>query len=299
MPPKADNFLRGLAFLMLSLFLFAVMDAVQRMLSRDYPLGLLLWVRFAFIFVFGLAIVSPRQFGAAIRTKVPWLQLGRSLMLVIEMGAFILAFRYLPIGDVHAIAAVTPLTVLIFSALLLREHASWRVWLAVAIGFAGVVVVIRPGFRTVEWFYVIPLVAAATWGLYQTMVRMVGRHDPASTSLLWTGAVGFAVMCLIGPFHLAPVDARGAGLMVLTGVLGVFAHYTLMKSYEECSAARLQPYSYALVLWAIVAGLVLLGEFPDAPTLAGAAVIVAAGVYTWHAERRRALVNGKNPSNAD
>ena len=104
MAPKADDFFRGLVFLMLSLFLFALMDAVQRILSRDYPLGLLLWIRFAFIFVFGIFMVGPRNLGGAIRSKIPWLQFGRSLMLVIEMGAFILAFRYLPIGDVHAIA---------------------------------------------------------------------------------------------------------------------------------------------------------------------------------------------------
>lgn len=296
----AENFLRGLFFLMVSLFLFAAMDAVQRILSRDYPLGLLLWIRFAFIFAFGIALVGPRRLGAAIRTRIPMLQLGRSLMLVVEMGAFILAFRYMPIGDVHAVAAVTPLTVLIFSALLLREHAPWSVWLAVAVGFLGVLVIIRPGIRTVEWFYIIPVVAAATWGLYQTLARMAGKYDTAATTLLWTGAVGFAVMCFIGPFYIAPIDGPGAALMLLTGILGVFAHYTLLKAYEVCSAARLQPYSYALVLWAIVAGLVVLGEFPDAPTLAGAAIIVAAGVYTWHAERQQAaLVNGKNPPAAD
>jgi drug/metabolite transporter (DMT)-like permease len=300
MAPKADDFVRGLVFLMLSLFLFALMDAVQRILSRDYPLGLLLWVRFAFIFVFGIFMVGPRNLGGAIRSKIPWLQLGRSLMLVIEMGAFILSFRYMAIGDVHAIAAVTPLTVLIFSALLLREHAGWRVWAAVGVGFLGVLVIIRPGFRTVEWFYIIPVFATATWGIYQTMARMVGRHDTPATTLLWTGAVGFAVLCFIGPFYIVPIDARGAGLMLITGVLGVFAHYTLLKAYEVCSAVRLQPYSYALVLWAIVAGFVLLGEFPDAPTLAGAAIIIAAGIYTWHSERRRAArVNGKMAAPGD
>jgi drug/metabolite transporter (DMT)-like permease len=291
-PPawRPDNFRRGIAFAVVSMFLFAVMDAVSRVLTRDMGLGVaqILWARFVIFFFFALAIIGPRAFFRSFRSALPRIQILRGVALVFEIGIFILAFRYLPIGDVHAVAAAAPLIVLALSSVMLRERVTLAIWSAVAVGMAGVLIVVRPGLREFSWFHALPVLGAISWGFYQTLVRMVGRLDSANTTLAYTVVIGMTLTTCVGPFFWTDPSLAASGLLLVSGLLGAGAHLTLIKAYEACSAPRLQPYGYTLVLWAIVIGWVGLGEFPDAWTLAGAAVIVAAGLFALVRERQMA-----------
>jgi len=286
--PRPDNLPRGIAFAVSCMFLFALMDAISRLLTRDHGLSVaqILWVRFVIFFAFAVVVIGPVKFGAAFRSAMPGIQLLRGVSLIFEIGIFILAFRYLPLGDVHAVAAAAPLVVLVLAAFMLRERVTLSIWLAVLVGMAGVVVVVRPGLRELSWFHIIPVMGALSWGFYQTLVRMVGRRDTANTTLAYTVAVGLVCTSFVGPFFWKPPTLAGWGLLLLSGLLGAGAHFALIKAYEACSAPRLQPYGYTLVLWAIVVGAVGLNEFPDEWTLIGAAIIVGAGVFAWLRERQ-------------
>jgi drug/metabolite transporter (DMT)-like permease len=285
---RPDNFRRGIAFAVVSMFLFAVMDAVSRVLTRDMGLGVaqILWARFVIFFFFALAIIGPRAFLRSFRSALPRIQILRGVALVFEIGIFILAFRYLPIGDVHAVAAAAPLIVLALSSVMLRERVTLAIWSAVAVGMAGVLIVVRPGLREFSWFHALPVLGAISWGFYQTLVRMVGRLDSANTTLAYTVVIGLALTTCVGPFFWSDPSLGAWGLLLASGLLGAGAHFTVIKAYQACSAPRLQPYGYTLVLWAIAIGAVGLGEYPDAWTLAGAAVIVAAGLFALLRERR-------------
>jgi len=287
---RPDNLARGIAFAVASMFLFAVMDAISRVLTRDMGLSIaqILWARFVIFFLFALAIVGPRRFLPSFRSAMPRTQILRAVALIFEIGIFILAFRYLPIGDVHAVAAAAPLIVLVLSAIMLHERVTLPIWLAVVVGMIGVVIVVRPGMRDFSWFHAIPVIGAVSWGFYQALVRLVGRRDSADTTLVYTVVIGLALTTCVGPFFWKPPSLAGWGLLLLSGLLGAGAHLALIKAYEACSAPRLQPYGYTLVLWAIVVGLVGLGEFPDAWTLAGAAIIVGAGIFALLRERHLA-----------
>jgi drug/metabolite transporter (DMT)-like permease len=287
---RPDNLARGVAFAVASMFLFAVMDAISRVLTRDLGLSIaqILWVRFVIFFLFALAIVGPRRFLPSFRSAMPRMQILRAVALIFEIGVFILAFRYLPIGDVHAVAAAAPLIVLVLSAVMLNERVTLAIWLAVVVGMIGVVIVMRPGMRDFSWFHAIPVIGALSWGFYQTLVRYVGRRDSADTTLVYTVVIGLALTTCVGPFLWKPPTSLGWGLLLLSGLLGAGAHLALIKAYEACSAPRLQPYGYTLVLWAILVGLVGLGEFPDAWTILGAAIIVGAGVFALLRERHLA-----------
>ena len=288
---RPDDLARGIAFAVVSMFLFAVMDATSRVLTRDMGLGVvqILWMRFVIFFLFALAVIGPRAFLPSFRSAVPGIQILRAVALVFEIGIFVLAFRYLPIGDVHAVAAAAPLVVLALSALMLRERANPAIWFAVGVGMVGVLIVMRPGLRDFGWFHGLPVLGALSWGFYQTLVRMVGRRDSANTTRAYSGVIGTALTTCAGPFFWTDPTLPAWGLLALAGLLGAGAHLALIKAYEACSAARLQPYGYSLVLWAIVVGFAGLGEFPDAWTLAGAAVIVAAGVFALLRERHLAV----------
>jgi len=287
---RPDNLARGIAFAVASMFLFAVMDAISRVLTRDLGLSVaqILWVRFVIFFLFALVIVGPRRFLPSFRSAMPRTQILRGFALIFEIGVFILAFRYLPIGDVHAVAAAAPLVVLVLAAFMLHERVTFAIWLAVAVGLIGVLVVMRPGLRDFSWYHAIPVAGALSWGFYQTLVRLVGRRDSADTTLVYTVVIGLAVTTCVGPFFWKAPTLVGWGLLVLSGLMGAAAHLALIKAYEACSAPRLQPYGYTLVLWAILVGLVGLGEFPDAWTILGAAIIVGAGVFALLRERHLA-----------
>lgn len=284
---RPDNLARGVVFAVTSMFLFAVMDAISRVLTRDMGLSVaqILWVRFVIFFLFAVAIVGPKRFLPAFRSALPRIQLLRAVGLIFEIGIFILAFRYLPLGDVHAVAAAAPLIVLALSAVMLHERVTLAIWLAVVVGIVGVAVVMRPGLRDFSWFHAIPVLGALSWGFYQTLVRLVSRRDSADTTLVYTVVVGVALTTCVGPFFWKPPTPAGWGLLLLSGLLGAGAHFALIKAYEACSAARLQPYGYTLVLWAIVVGFVALGEFPDIWTVLGAAIVAGAGLFALLRER--------------
>ncbi len=287
---RPDDLARGIAFAVASMFLFAVMDAISRVLTRDMGLSIaqILWARFVIFFVFALAIVGPRRFLPSFRSAMPRVQVLRAVALIFEIGIFILAFRYLPIADVHAVAAAAPLVVLALSGLMLNERVTLAIWLAVVVGMIGVVIVVRPGLRDFSWFHAIPVIGALSWGFYQALVRLVGQRDSADTTLVYTVVIGLALTSCFGPFFWTPPNLWGWGLLLLSGLLGAGAHLALIKAYEACSAPRLQPYGYTLVLWAILVGLVGLGEFPDAWTILGAAIVVGAGVFALLRERHLA-----------
>ncbi len=293
---RPDNLARGIAFAVSSMFMFAVMDAISRVLTRDHGLSIaqILWIRFVIFLLFAIVVVGPRRFLPSFRSAMPRIQLLRAVALIFEIGIFILAFRYLPIGDVHAVAAAAPLIVLALSAAMLKERVTLAIWLAVVVGMIGVLVVMRPGLRDFSWYHAIPVIGALSWGFYQTLVRLVGRRDSADTTLVYTVVVGVALTSCVGPLFWKAPTLAGWGLLLLSGLLGAAAHVALIKAYEACSAPRLQPFGYTLVLWAIAVGVVALGEFPDLWTIVGAAIIVGAGVFALL--RERALAGRDTPA---
>lgn len=283
-----DRPLLGIVWMCLSMFLFVSLDATARYLTQHYAVTQILWVRFLIFTVFALVLIRPANFAAAFRSGRPVFQIVRAVVMLLEIGTFTLAFRYLPVADVHAVAASTPLMVTALAIPLLGERVGLRRWVAVLIGFAAVVVILRPGFKELHWYHLIPVAGAALWAVYQVMLRIISRTDESRTTLVYTATIGAVLTTFIGPFTWTPPDATGWGLLLLSGVLGAGAHYTLILALAASEASRLQPFVYTTFLWALVIGLIVFGEFPDAVTIVAAAVIIAVGLYVMDRERRLA-----------
>jgi drug/metabolite transporter (DMT)-like permease len=274
--------------MLLAMFLFACMDATNKHLSQTYAIAQILWVRYVFFLLFAMLVARRRmRLSLAFRSRAFWLQTIRSLVLIGEIGTFILALHFLPLADVHAIAAVTPLLVTALSVPILGERVGWRRWAAVGAGFIGVLIIVRPGFVEADWRVSIALAGALFFAIYQIMLRVAARHDPPETTLLYSALVGTIVMSAIGPSRWTPPDTEGWALLALGALLGSCAHFALIKALELGEASRLQPYGYTLMIWAAVIGLIVFGQFPDAFTVAGGVIIAASGLYAFARERAK------------
>jgi drug/metabolite transporter (DMT)-like permease len=271
------------------MFFFAGMDAINKVLSQTYAITQILWVRYIFFVVFAL-IVAHRGAGirAALRSPRPVLQVVRSLVLIGEMGLFILTLRYLPMADVHAIAAVTPLIVTALSVPVLGERVGIRRWLAVLVGFAGVIIIVRPGFQEIGWANIMVLVASVCYAFYQVMTRMVSRTDTAETTLLYSAIIGCIAATFVGPLYWEWPTATAWAWLMAAGLLGSLAHFCLIAATGMAPPARLQPFTYALMVFATILGFLVFGQFPDAYTVTGALIVVASGLYTFYREQVRA-----------
>lgn len=277
----------GIAIMVLALFLLSSMDAIAKHLTETLATPQILAIRFWIFFVFASAVASRNGLRRAATSRRPGVQALRALILVVEMSAFLYAFSRMPLADVHAIAAVSPLIVMALAALFLGERIGPRRWTAVAMGFVGVMIIIRPGAGVFDPISLVPFFAAFGWALYQVLLRAVAAYDPPETTTLFTAAVGVVCFSAAAPFVWSAPDGAGWAWLAAIGVLGSIGHFLLPVAYRFAPASTLQPFAYTMPLWAGVLGWVVFGDIPDLWTIVGGAVIVASGLY---ALRRARLV---------
>ena len=283
----------GIAIVLLGVLMFACVDTLNKVLGQSHSIAQILWVRFL-IFVPIALVLSYRRHGGlrwgglTWRSQRPLLQAARAALLVIEMGFFVAALKYLPLADVQAIAASAPLMVVALSVPFLGEKVGWRRWSAVTVGFTGVLIIVRPGFESMSTGTILTLIGTAMWAAYQILLRIVGRYDPAPTTALWTAVIGLAMTSMVVPFHWTPPSPLGWFLLLLIGILGAAGHTVFMKAFTLAPASALQPFTYTQLVLVTFLGWLVFGDLPDGWTVAGASLIVAAGLYSIYRARLRA-----------
>ena len=191
-----------------------------------------------------------------------------------------------------AVGAILPLAVTALSVPLLGERVGVRRWAAVGAGFLGVLVILRPGLGVVQPASLVALVAMLLYGLYQVLTRLAGRVDGAETSLLWQLGVGAAMVSFVVPFAWRTPPLVHWPLFLLVAALGGVAHYAMIRALQLAPAAVIQPFSYTLLLWAVIIGYLGFGDLPDRWTVLGGAAIVGAGLYTAVREHRLRQARG-------
>lgn len=279
---------RGILLVLLATAAFGWMDACSKTLAGRLDPVQILWVRYALSLPFVLLMAAPGGIVTTARSSRPWLQLARALLIVVEMTLVVAAYRTLPLADAHAIFAATPLMVTALSMPLLGETVGWRRWLAVAIGMLGVLVIVRPGLGVAQPGALLALLCAAMYAVYQIMTRIVGRTDSSRTTMLWQIAAGTLMLSLVGPwFWTAPTGVEWS-LLLAIALLGLGGHWALVQALSMAPAVVLQPFSYAMLPWAALAGWLVFGDLPDLWTVIGALIVVGGGLYAAYRERVRA-----------
>lgn len=282
----APNNALGALLTMFAMLCFAGMDAISKWLVADYAVTQMMWIRSWLFFLFAWFVVRKQGLRTAFTSTRPVLQIVRSLIAVVEGAIFVLAFRYLPLADTHAVAATSPLIVIAMGVLWLGERATFTRLVAVIGGFVGVLLIVRPGFRELEWPLLLPIAGAILWALYQVLTRLCSRGDPPGTSLIWAALVALVATSFVGPLDWRWPSATAWALMIVIALIGAAAHYALIKALDYAEAGAVQPYAYTLLVWAALMGFLVFGHVPDAWTIAGAAVVVSSGLYAWYRDRR-------------
>lgn len=272
----------GVVLMIVAMLVFATQDALSRHLAAQSNTFTIVWIRYWVFVAFALALAARAQggFGKAIATKHLGLQITRGVALVVQLCMLVQAFTLLGLSESHALFACYPLIVVALSGLFLRETVPLARWAAVALGLLGVLVILRPGAGVFSPAAFLVLGAAAIFAAYSVLTRHVGRDDSPTTSLFWTAIAGGAVMTLIGPFFWKPLAGWDWALMALLCVFGVTAHALLIKVYQLAEASSVQPFAYLQLLFATGLGIAFFGERPDAFTLVGAVVLIAAGLIS-------------------
>lgn len=293
---KPDRPQLGIALMITATFVFATQDGITKFLSVTYSAPQLLWIRYGFFVVFALAYsMRTKPLRSCLSSKAPVLQVVRSLIILAEIGIFILAVRHLPLAETHALFASFPLMVTAIAAIFLKETVGIRRWAAICAGLLGVMIILRPGVAAFTPAALLALSCALMFAVYQVVTRFVSRYDDSETSVCYMAVVGLITMTVIGPFYWQPPDTTGWLLLIALSMSAALGHFLLIKALEFAPASTLQPFNFTLLVFASIVGYITFGDIPDTWTVVGAAVIVGSGLYTVHRERRRAAKAATRP----
>lgn len=268
---------------------FAFQDGISRHLGAAYNVPMIVMVRYWFFAAFVIAIAARQAGGLrqAAATRQPWVQSLRGVLLAVEINIMVLGIVALGLVEAHAVFACYPLLIAALSGPILGESVGWRRWVAIAVGFIGVIIILEPGWGVFSIYAVIPLVAALLFALYGLLTRYVARLDSAATSFFWTGTVGAVLTTVVGIWFWEPMSGSDWIWMAVLCVTAAVGHWLLIKCYEVAEASSVQPFAYLQLPFASAIGIVIFSETLPLNVLIGACLIVTAGLFTlWRARQK-------------
>lgn len=283
---------QGVLWMTVAMACFVTMDTMAKQLVQTHSVVQVVWGRYFFQVVI-LAVILAPQLRRLMVTANLRLQMIRSLLLLVTTALYFSGLKFVPLAEASAIMMLTPLVVTALSVPLLREKVGPRRWAGVVIGFAGAMVIIRPGGDAMQLAALLPLLAAVAHGFYQVSTRFLSHSESVLTTLCYSALLGALIMSAAVPFHWTPLPAEGWLLLAAAGGFGTIGHFALIKAFTLAPAATVAPFTYTNLIWAATYGLLIFGEWPDGWTIAGAAVIAGSGIYIYHREK---VLKGKATS---
>lgn len=291
---RQDNIGRGILFALIAVVTFGIQDAVAKTLVQSYSPFHITMMRFWAFAAFSLFLVARQgPLRQALKTRHPWLQVGRGLLLVLDIWCFAIAVKTVPLAELQAISLVYPLMITLLAIPLLGEKVGVFRFAAVVVGFLGAMVIVRPGGLPLDWGVGFAVLSSAAYALYACMTRIVSRDDSTATSMVYVGLIGLVLSTAVGIGTWTPMDLNGVLLAFVVMSTTCIAHGLMIAALKIAPASVLQPFSYAALPWAIVLSFVFYNQLIDPISLVGAAIIVGAGlVVMWRegqlAKRARA-----------
>jgi drug/metabolite transporter (DMT)-like permease len=272
------NTLAGIAYVVLSVACFAVLDTVTKNVSASMSLMLALWFRYLIQALFSTVFFLPKRGMALFKTDHPRFQVARGVLLFVSSMCAFYGLKYLPVGEFTAIASVTPLVVTLMAAMSLGEKVRKLRWALVLGAFAGTLVIVRPGSQHFDWVLIFPLLLILTNSSFQLLTRkMTSTEDPVTMNVL-TGWVGTLLGALILPFVWElPTDWHLWLQLLIMGIFATVGHYLLIMAFSKAPATVLTPYFYTQIGFAMLGGWLMFDHVPDHWTLVGIGIVAMCG----------------------
>ena len=284
-----DDPLKAIALIVSATVLFGSADTISKYLSGSLPIIEFIWIRYVLFLVLAMILAGrlPRR---SIRPRNPGLQVTRGLCITASSILFVYGVRQMTMAQATTISFLSPLRVTMLSIPLLKETVGPRRWAAVAAGMLGMLIVVRPGLGGFQPAALFGVASGFCWAMALIITRKMAISDAPQTTLLWSAAIGTAILTLIVPFVAVWPTPGQLGLSLVLGVLASGGQWMIILAHRLAPASLLAPFFYGQLLWVTGLGFLVFGNLPDRWTLTGAGIIIASGLYTAHRERVRRTI---------
>jgi len=286
---ESERTLAGIGLVVLAVACFAVLDTTAKLSTTAVPILMGVWFRYAFQAVATTLVLLPRYGVAVLRTEHPRYQLLRGSLLLASSTLAFLSLRHMPLAEFTSIVLIAPLVVTLFAATVLKEEVSPLRWALVAGGFAGTLVILRPGGTVFSWVILLPLGLVVTNAWFQVLTSRLARTEKPLTMHFYSGWVGTLIASVALPFAWAPLPGwHWWAILCLMGFMGTVGHLFLILAYQRAPASTLTPYLYGQIGFAMLTGWVMFAQVPDLTSLVGMALIAVCGAAgAWLTVRER------------
>lgn len=309
-PPEAaetpDRPGLAIGLVLIVMLIFVTMDAISKHLTTGgLAPEVITGLRYGMVLLALLPLLAVKRKSRPLATGKPLLHLLRGCLLIVTATTFVYALQYLPLETATAISFASPLFVTALSVPFLGEKVGWRRWVAVLLGFVGVLLIVKPGTDSFHWAMLLPLATSVFWASGLIITRAMRGTEKPLTVLFWSTGTGFLVIMPFAIMKYEPPTAEEWFFLVCVALCHISSQYLMIRAYMMAAASILAPFSYTTLLWAILIGVFFFGSFPDWLTVAGASILAGAGIYVWHREqvvarrerrRQAALASGVPPA---
>ncbi|MFF7706143.1 EamA family transporter [Pseudomonas sp. NPDC007930] len=278
--------LKGMLLMVVATLLFASHDVLSKYLSGIYPVMLVIWVRYFVHMALMMGIFLPQSGLRILRTKRPLLQVLRALCLLGTSLLFISGLQYIPLAEATAVNFLSPLLVTALSVPLLGERVTRGQWVAVLVGFCGVMIIVHPGGELFTPAVLLPFGSALCFCFYQVLTRLVAKVDSPTTSNFFAGILNTLIMSVVVVFFWEwPTFWHGV-LMLFLGGCGMSAHLLLTQAFRHAAPALLAPFGYCQIVFAGLYGFLIFNHTPSLLAVVGICVICCSGIAAALLQRR-------------
>ncbi|MCX5495025.1 DMT family transporter [Kaistia dalseonensis] len=277
----------GIGLMVLGILLYSINDAMGKWLVGAYSVGMILLVRSLGALIV-LAPFAHRDggIGALLHAPHRGLQLLRVALSTTEIGFFYWAVSYMPLADTMTYYLAGPIYVAAMSAIFLKEKIDGARWAAILVGFVGVIIVLNPSSSTLSWPALIAITGSFVYSVLMIVTRQL-RGTADSTLLVFSTGAAFLAGAVLAPFQWVTPTPRDLALLLLLGVVALFASFCVNRSLKLAPASVVVPYQYTMLIWAVIFGYIFFNDTPKMSVLIGAAIIIASGLFIFFREQTR------------
>ena len=285
--PTADRPLAGIMFMLLGAFLMTAMDACTKWLASDYSVAQIICMRGLVSVAIIAALVWRDEGASGFKMANPMAHAGRTILMMMLASAMVIAVRFLPLADVGALFMVAPLLATGLGALILKERIGLSQSIAIAVGFAGMLLIMRPGSAVFTTVALIPAACALGYAIYIISTRALSATETTGALTFYPQAGIFLVALAFAPFAWSPIAWQDVWVFIALGLCAGVGHLCLTLAFRYAPVAVVAPLDYTALIWAVGLGFWVFGDLPDMITVLGMGFITVAGLVVIHRQNRR------------